>query len=150
MSKATFAYIAASFGALAVIIVITAWIWRAAGRQDAISSRRGLVGQLMEIKTQAMADLRDGLSAADYRQLGGGISRLREVNAAAGWYLSEEQYGEAGSIFRRTLERFSGDVERRDLSAAKRSFEELTDSCVACHQGVLDMPLDEDLTPLLQ
>ena len=142
--KEQFVYIAASVCAVAMIIGIFAWLWRVAARHDASPSRHGLGIQLMKMKTQSMADLRDGLATTDYRQLEDGIARLREVNDAANWYL----YGEAGADFRRALERFSGDVQSRDLSRAESSYEELTASCVACHRGPSNVSLDEDLKPL--
>jgi hypothetical protein len=128
-----------------MIIGIFVWSWRVAARYDATSGRRGLGSQLMEMKTQSMADLRDGLATADFRQMENGIARLRQVNDAASGYLSELRYGEAGATFRQALERFSSDVQSRDLSRAKRSFDELTGSCVACHRGPASVPLDEDL-----
>ena len=146
--KVRFVYLAASVCAFAMIIGVSAWIWQVAGRQDEAPSRRGVVSQLMKIKTQSMVDLRDGLATADYRQLEDGVARLRKVNDAASWYLSEGGYGEAGSAFRRALEQFGDDVRSRELSMAKRSFEELTTSCVACHRSAPIIQLDDDLKPL--
>ncbi len=131
-----------------MFIGLTAWIWQAAVRQDATPFRRGVGNQLMKMKTQSMADLRDGLATADYSQLEDGIARLRKVNDSASSYMSEDRYGEAGSAFRRALEQFGDNVLNRDLSMAKRSFQELASSCVACHRNASIIQLDDDLNPL--
>ena len=141
LRRSDIVYIAASVCAVAMIIGIFAWSWRAVTRHDAAPAGHGLRTQLMQMKTRAMAELRDGLATENYEKLEEGIDRLREVNDAASWYLSDDRYGEAGSDFRRILEQFGGDVQGRQLSRAKRSFEELTASCVACHRGESNVPL---------
>ncbi len=148
LRKTPFVYAAAGVCTLAMIIGVFVWSWRVVARHDAAPGRRGLGSQLMIIKTQSMADLRDGLATADYQQLEEAIARLREVNYTAGQYLSENRYGEAGATFRHALEQFRRDVQSRELSKAQRSFQELTASCVACHRGVANLPLDENLNPL--
>ncbi len=140
-------YIVAGLCAIAIIIGMFVWSWRVVTRQDAESGRHGLVTQLMNLKTQAMEDLRDGLATANYRQLEKGVAQLRDVNNVASAYLSDTRYGQAGSDFRRTLEQFARDVQDRQLPSAQRSFDTLAASCVECHQREPNVPLDDDWKP---
>ncbi len=145
MSKSALTYVAVAAIAVALTIGVVSWVWQAAGRNDASRNRTGLTPQLMRLKSKSMRTMRDGLATSEYLLLEEGVAQLREVNTAAGWYLSDERYGPAGDAFREALERFDDDVERRDLASAKRSFDALTQRCLACHRGTSDVRLDADL-----
>jgi cytochrome c553 len=138
-------YAASGTVSLLILVGILVWIWPKAAREDASRGRGRVAGQLMNLKSQSIIELREGLEDQDYRQLEQGIARLRKVNEAANWYLSEKQYGDQGDVFRQVLDQFSQNVGGRDLSSARNSFVQLTASCVACHRLAGNVPLDDDL-----
>jgi NAD-dependent SIR2 family protein deacetylase len=59
---------------------------------------------------------------------------LNAAGTAARWYLSERQYGNAGDVYRQTVDQLSRDVGSRDLTAAKEAYVRLNASCNACHE----------------
>jgi hypothetical protein len=145
MLKADIIFYVACGCALIALLAIFGWKWSEAGREDASPTRVGVAGQFMELKSRAIAELREGLTTENYRRMKNGISRLHEVSVAASWFLPDEQYGDSGDNFREILNQIRQEVDERDLPSAKKTFTELTDSCIACHQREGNVPLDNDL-----
>ena len=121
-----------------VALLVTAgffgWVWYKAGRKDASRNPAGLAQRFMHVKSQAMAELRAGLASGDFRRMETAVGRLSSTGRAASWYLSEKQYGNAGDVFRQTVDQLGRDLGSRDLNAAKETYRRLNASCNACHQ----------------
>ena len=123
----------ASVCALLIIAGFCGWSWWKAACEDAASNPKSLAERFMHIKSQSMVDIRDGLASRDYRRTEMALGRLRG-GADADWYLSETQYGQAGDVFRQTLDQLSRDVRSGDLTTAKDTYIRLTASCATCHR----------------
>ena len=124
----------ASVVALLVTAACFGWVWYKAGRKDASRNPAGLAQRFMHVKSQAMAELRAGLASSDFRRMETAVGRLSSTGTAASWYLSEKQYGNAGDVFRQTVDQLGRDLGSRDLNAAKETYRRLNASCNACHE----------------
>jgi hypothetical protein len=126
------------------VVLLCYWLWSWTGSLDSGSRRDGVTAQLMQRKTAATIDIRDGLAEGSFRHVERGASKLRQIGEASAWFVPDAQYGSLSDDFRDALSFLERALSRRDSTQLQKAYDHLIKSCVDCHRQASRYQIDPD------
>ena len=127
---------------LASVALLFLWLWSLTGRLDGDAGRQGLTPQLMQRKTAALLEIRDGLEAGELGRAEQGATQLGRISEAASWYLPDQGYNALSDDFADALAVLDAALRDRDLVRLRAAYARLADSCLECHRKMTKTRID--------
>ena len=124
------------------LVFFSIYLWSLRESLDPSGEREGLRDKLMQRKSTAAIQVRDGLASGNFRRAGRGVEELRRISGACNWFLPDDQYTALSDDFRVALNLMDVAVSKRDASESAEAYSQLIGSCRRCHQQAASSQID--------
>ena len=80
----------------------------------------------------------DGMLAHDYAQVADATEEIEKISKSMEWFVADKEYEPDRTAFRESLEGLRAAADANNAQAAIRSTDALVDSCMRCHEHLLE------------
>ncbi len=94
--------------------------------------------RMMEKKSIQLQRVLDGMVAHDYAKVAKATEEIEKISESMQWFIADESYEPDRAAFRDSLHDLHDAVEANNSEAAIRSADKLVDSCLRCHEHLLE------------
>lgn len=94
--------------------------------------------RMMEKKSRQLQRVLDGMVAHDYDKVAKATREIEKISESMEWFIADESYEPDRAAFRDSLHELQDAVEANNSDAAILSADKLVDSCMRCHEHLLE------------
>lgn len=94
--------------------------------------------RMMEKKSRQLQRVIDGMVAHDYKQVADAAEEIEEISESMEWFIADKEYEPDRVAFRESLHDLRTAAETNNSQDAIKSADALVDSCMRCHEHLLE------------
>lgn len=94
--------------------------------------------RMMEKKSRQLQRVIDGMVAHDYAQVADATEEIEKISKSMEWFIAAKEYEPDRAAFRDSLHSLRTAADTNNTEAAIRSADALVDSCMRCHEHLLE------------
>ncbi|MCR9164635.1 MAG: hypothetical protein ACE37F_13650 [Nannocystaceae bacterium] len=99
---------------------------------------RQMSDRMMEKKSKQLQRVLDGMVAHDYAKVAKATQEIEKISESMEWFVADESFEPDRAAFRDSLHDLQDAVEANNSEAAIRNADKLVDSCLRCHEHLLE------------
>ncbi len=94
--------------------------------------------RMMEKKSRQLQRIIDGMVAHDYAKVADATEEIEKISESMEWFIADKEYEPDRTAFRESLHGLRTAAETNNTEAAIKSADALVDSCMRCHEHLLE------------